>query len=383
MSKRRRRFLPEHVTRFKDRHGKWRYRFRRVGFEGGYFKAEFGTDAWAKEYKAFNDGGEAPAAPAKVVVPGSIADGIARYCAVPSRLGPTEVTQKKVRAVLDDFRAQHGHRMVDEVEFEHIDIILGRKQVKGTNERGRKVGGVHAARKLRKELVRLFDFLVKIKMRSDNPVSHAERIKEAPGKRSKGFHTWTEEEIAQYRARHAVGSKARLAMELMLWTGQRRSDAREMGPADIVNGRIEIEQGKTGKSGWISVAPQLLEAITAMPPVPADATTFLLTEFGKPFSRAGFGNKFREWCDQAGLPHCTAHGLRKAIMRRMAELDMGNQTLKSVSLHSRDDEVARYTAAANQKRMADHAIGALAAWEMSNQGSGLDNQDPQQTGKER
>jgi hypothetical protein len=42
------------------------------------------------------------------------------------------------------------------------------------------------------------------------------------------------------------------------------------------------------------------------------ALVFLLSEHGKPYSRKGFGNKFRQWCDEAGLPQCSAHGLRKA-----------------------------------------------------------------------
>jgi hypothetical protein len=33
---------------------------------------------------------------------------------------------------------------------------------------------------------------------------------------------------------------------------------------------------------------------------------------GRPFSDAGFGNNFCDWCDQAGLHHCAAHGVRKA-----------------------------------------------------------------------
>jgi len=40
--------------------------------------------------------------------------------------------------------------------------------------------------------------------------------------------------------------------------------------------------------------------------------TFLVNDWGRPFSDAGFGNKFRDWCNQAGLRHCSAHGLRKA-----------------------------------------------------------------------
>jgi len=45
---------------------------------------------------------------------------------------------------------------------------------------------------------------------------------------------------------------------------------------------------------------------------PCGHLTFLVTEFGKPFTAKGFGSKFRAWCDEAELPHCTAHGLRKA-----------------------------------------------------------------------
>jgi hypothetical protein len=40
--------------------------------------------------------------------------------------------------------------------------------------------------------------------------------------------------------------------------------------------------------------------------------TFLVNEFGRPSTDAGFGNKFRDWCDQANSPQCSAHGLRKA-----------------------------------------------------------------------
>ena len=40
--------------------------------------------------------------------------------------------------------------------------------------------------------------------------------------------------------------------------------------------------------------------------------TFLETGRGKPFSAASFVNWFRDRCNEAGLEHCTCHGLRKA-----------------------------------------------------------------------
>ena len=229
-----RRFLPEYVSAFRDRHGKERLRFRRKGFKSYYFKAPLGTEDFRTEYRACMEGTDN-----KIVIgedksaPGSMADLIARYCAVPDRIGPTRTTQAKIRNILDKFRTEHGHRLVADVRFEHIDKIIAKKRVK--RQVGKRIeGGDEAAKKLRKELIRLFDFAVKIGMRTDNPVRLSERVKAKPGT----FHTWTEEEIAQFRQHHKMGTKARLAMELMLWTGQRRGDAIRMGRQHIKDGRI-------------------------------------------------------------------------------------------------------------------------------------------------
>ena len=258
---------------------------------------------------------------------------IVRYFAVPTRLGATFATQNKVRLIIEKFREGRGERLVREIRFEHIDTMVAKKRAK-VLVGNRMEGGVEAARKLRKELVRLFDFAVKLRMIVTNPVAQADRIKTAPEEPTKGFHTWTEEQIAQYRAHHALGRNARPTMELMLWTGQRRVDAIRMGRQHIRDGRSHVVQSKNGKELWIPVAPRLLEAIVAMH-ASSSHLCFLVIEYGKPFSNPGFGNKMREWCDATGLPQCTDHGLRKAIMRRMAELGLAQQTLKSVSGHTR------------------------------------------------
>lgn len=344
---------------------KWRYRYRRAGIDV-HMQTEFGTDAWRKEYAELEKRGTEGAESPEKYAPGTVGDLQRRYCAVPSRLGPTSVTQAKVKAVLDSFKREYGHEMVNEVTFEHLDAIIAARRVKTTimTPKGlRPFGGIDAAKKLRKELRRMFAFAKKLGMRDDNPLEDTEEIKRSSAEKSKGFHTWSEAEITQYRDRHPLGTTPRLAMEIMLWTGHRRGDARLFGPRDIVNGLIEVDQNKTGKEGRVPVAPQLVAAIIAMPPVAADAPAYLLSRNGTPYTAASFGNAMRRWCNQADLPQCTSHGLRKAIMRRMAELEMPNKTMKSVSLHSKDDQVALYTAAANQAKLADSAIGQLAEWE--------------------
>lgn len=88
---------------------------------------------------------------------------------------------------------------------------------------------------------------------------------------------------------------------------------------------------------------------------PSNALVFIISEHGKPFTKKGFGNKFRDWCDEAGLEHCSAHGLRKAAARRFAEAGCSNQQIKSWTGHSTDSEVARYTKAASQEILSDAA----------------------------
>jgi len=225
------------------------------------------------------------------------------------------------------------------------------------------IGGPSAASNLRRELLPFFAYAIKLlRIERQNPVDQANTIKIPKG----GFHSWSEEEIAQYREHHPLGTSARLAIEIFLWTAQRRGDASTFGPRHMRNGMIEVTPAKTanstGKTIWLPVAPQLLEAIASMPDT--GASTFLLTSFGKPFSRAGLGNKMREWCDEAGLPHCTAHGLRKASARRAAEMGASNQQLKAVGGWTSDRQVSLYTEAVNQKAMAEQAMAPVIQFDL-------------------
>jgi integrase len=103
--------------------------------------------------------------------------------------------------------------------------------------------------------------------------------------------------------------------------------------------------------------------------------TFLLTEFGKPFTSAGFGNWFRDQCDKAGLPQCSAHGLRKLAATRLANAGCSTDQIKAITGHKSLSEVARYTKAADQTRLARQAMSMLRADQeqnLSNQPTRLD-----------
>jgi integrase len=138
----------------------------------------------------------------------------------------------------------------------------------------------------------------------------------APKNKTKGFHAWTEAEIIQFEAHYPRGTRERLAMALLLYTGQRRSDVVCMGRQHIRDGRLSLVQKKTEAEVSIPVHPELGDIIGSSG---NGHMTFLVTAQGKPFTAPGFGNWFREVCDRARLPQCSAHGLRKAAARRLAE----------------------------------------------------------------
>jgi integrase len=122
------------------------------------------------------------------------------------------------------------------------------------------------------------------------------------------FHTWTREEFVQFEARHPLGSKAHLAMALMAYTGMRRSDAVQLGPQHVKGGWITFTPQKTSTTTGKTLRLPVLEALKAvLDASPLGAKTFLETARGVPFTANGFGNWFRDRCDEAGLKHCTAH----------------------------------------------------------------------------
>ncbi len=159
----------------------------------------------------------------------------------------------------------------------------------------------------------------------------------------------------------------RLAIEIILWTLLRRGDASRFGPRHRKNGWIHVWNEKTKKYIWLREAAPLTAAIEAMDRI--GETAYLLSDNGTPFATpASFGMWFRRRCDEAGLPHCSAHGLRKATARRLAESGATQAELKAAGNWSQDKDVAIYTAAADQKRLADIAMTRMASRKSNEKG---------------
>jgi integrase len=171
-------------------------------------------------------------------------------------------------------------------------------------------------------------------------------------KRARGFPTWTVADIEKFEKRHPVGSKARLALALLSDTGVRRSDVVQLGKQHMRNGWLVFRQFKvrnrTPLTAEIPALPELQIIVDASDT--ADLT-FLVTEHGRPFTAAGFGNWFRERYDEAGGKELSAHGMRKAAATRAAERGATAQLMAIFGWRTiKPAEV--YTRAAERKRLA-------------------------------
>jgi integrase len=178
---------------------------------------------------------------------------------------------------------------------------------------------------------------------------------------SAGFHTWSAEEVARFQEHFPIGTKARLAFDLLLFTGQRRSDVIRFGQQHIRNGLITFVQHKGRNRKPKQLTLPILPALQAtLDRSPLGRQRFLETDLGHPFTDAGFGNKFRDWCDRAGLRHCTAHGLRKAGATIAANAGATPHQLMAIFGWGTLRQAEVYTRAASQQRLAAGAMHLLA-----------------------
>jgi integrase len=195
----------------------------------------------------------------------------------------------------------------------------------------------------------LMRFAIDEEWRKDDPTLGIKMIRIS----GDGFHCWTEEEIDAFGCRWPIGTRERLAMALLLYTGQRRGDVIYMGRQHLNQGRINLVQHKTKARLVIPIHPELAKVLSG---IGVGTLNFLCTAQGQPFTAAGFGNWFRNACKAAGLNNCSAHGLRKAAARRLAEAGCTVHQIASITGHKTLKEVAHYAAAADQERLAEAAI---------------------------
>ena len=201
-----------------------------------------------------------------------------------------------------------------------------------------------------------------------NPARFADSRKENPD----GFHTWTEAEIARFLDVHKPGSMARRALMIFLCTGASRQEGARMGRQHVRDGRIVFRRGKTGVEADLPILAELDAELAHVPP---EYMLFLTHTRGRPYKPETLGNWFRDRCNDAGLTHCAAHGLRKSGATRLAERGATEFEIMAFLAHATPKEAGRYVKAANRGRLADSGMARLntkTERKLSNLSLGLD-----------
>jgi integrase len=344
---------PKYTHGFVDRHGKARFYFRRFGkrtpLPGLPWSPEFMAayqDAVKAEKPVRNIG-------AQRVVPRSIHALAIAYYDSASFKALKPITQGVYRNVIERFcrttdknGQPYGDKSAITIKASDIERLMEARKATPDSANG-----------LRKVLREMMKVAQKHGWRETDPTLGVKKIKP---KRKGGFHRWTDAEVAQFEARHPVGSKARLAMNLGLYTGQARQDVIAMGEQHITDEVLEWvrkkTEDKTGLELAIPVHPELRKVIDA---TPSGHMNFLVTERGAPFTAAGFGNWFRDRCNEAGLRHCAFHGLRKAAATRLVDVGCDVVEAAAITGHASLKELQRYIETRDRRKAAKRAMAKL------------------------
>jgi integrase len=332
----------KYVHEFIDRHGHARFYFRRAG-KRVPLPGLPGSTEFMDAYEAALNRAAPVIIGANRTTPGTVEEAVTRYLGSAAFVEPAPLTQAKRRRYLERLRTQHGEKRLRKLQPEHVARLLGKLKP-------------HIQRDYLKALRNLVTFALAEGLIDTDPTAG---VKLVPLKDTGGFATWPVQAIEQYREHHELGTRARLALELLYGTMAARCDVVTLGRQHIQGGVLSFRRSKTTVAVDIPILPELQTAIDVMPK--AEHLTFLVSESGKPFSPAYFGRWFREQCKLAGLSNLAAHGLRKAGATRLAEAGATDHQIMAWGGWKTLQEVQRYTRAANRKRLAFAAAEKLKA----------------------
>jgi integrase len=331
----------QYVKQFIDRHGRARYYLRKRGCKLVALPGLPGSSEFMEAYAAAlaNTNTTRIEIGAIRTRAGSISAMIVGYLGTADfhNLAPT--SKKQYRRILEGLRREHGDRLISTLERRHVTTMLDDKAPTPT-----------AAKDFLRCLRVLIRYALGIGVRDTDPTAGV-RVK-LP--KSDGFRTWTEEDIATFKTVYPVGSKPRLALALLLNTALRCADVVRIGRGNVRNGTLHITQQKTGATLQIPITAELADAINAA--APSEHVTFLLNERGRAFTPQRFSQWFGDQCRSIGLKDVTAHGLRKAACRRLAEAGCSAPEIAAISGHVSLNQVTLYIKAADQARMARAAL---------------------------
>lgn len=340
--------LPDHVTVYKDRHGKTRYRFRRGGFarslpgEPGQIRFQTAYEEALRGRPGVGRGrSHQPFQPRTL---GAAWAELRRMAEWSSLKASSKAVQTSVAERFLTMPIVDGSK----ITFAQMPFAgLRRGDIKKII--GRYANRPHAGEAVLRLLRKLCGVALDLEWIENDPTY---RVRYRPA--LVGHRSWTDAELRKFEERWPAGTPQRLGYALALYTGQRRSDLARMSWQAYMDGGIAVRQDKTGAPLWIPCHPNLRMLLD---PMPKDGPAIALTAFGKQFTRNGFGNMIADAIVKAKLSDdCRLHGLRKSAGRCLAEAGATSRQIMAILGHKTLTEAERYTREADQRRLAQEGI---------------------------
>jgi len=301
-------------------------------------RADYGTPEFEIEYQAALAGQPRPKSGTKA---GSLAWLIERYRETPAWLQLSLATRRQRENILKQVIATAGDKPFRAITEASI--------AQGRDRRG---NTPFQARHFLDTMRGLFGWAEEAQQVNINP---AAKVHYPVLKSGDGFPPWTEDDVAVYEAQWPLGTRQRVWLAMLLYTGLRRGDAVRLGRQHVRDGVATLRTEKTGTEVHLPLLRPLIEALKAGP---TGDLAFICGANGKPFTKESFGNAFADACRAAGIRK-SAHGLRKIGATRAANNGATVAQLNAIFGWTGSKMAAHYTRAADRRRLAGEAMAKL------------------------
>lgn len=332
---------PSYLLCEKSRHGKVMWYVRIGDGPRTRIRGEYGSAEFMAAYRAAVAGQSAPQAPKPGG--GSVEWLITRYRETTGWAGLSMATRRQRENI-----------------FKHVILAVGRDPFAAVSKadiianRDRRAATPAQARNFLDAMRGLFRWALDAGHVTLDPTAG---VKNPRRPKTGGFPIWTEDEVAAYEARWPRGTRERVWLDVLLYTGLRRGDAVRLGRQHVRDGIATTRTEKSGETVEIAIPilPPLAQTIAAGP---CGDLAFICGVKGNPLVKEAFGEAFRVACHAAGVRK-SAHGLRKIGATRAADNGATVAELEALFGWSGGGMAALYTRSADRRRLAKGAANKL------------------------
>lgn len=332
---------PPHLQREVTRHGRAVWYVRVDKGPRVRIRAEFGTPEFDVEYQAAVNGEPRRVKGAPAV--GTLSWLLARYRETTDWMNLSAATRRQRDNIFLHVLETAGQQQYGKIT--QATIMAGKERRASTPAQ---------ARNFLDAMRGLFRWAHKAKLVKTDPTAGVDNPARKTGD---GFRPWTEDDVFDYESKWPVGTRQRVWLDVLLYTGLRRGDAVRLGRPHVRDGVATIKTEKSG--GKVEVTLPILPVLQAtLDAGPCGDLTYIVGVNKRPLTKESFGNEFRAACKAAGVPG-SAHGVRKIAATRAANAGATVAQLEAIFGWAGGTMASHYTRKADRKRLAKSAMHFL------------------------